>query len=115
LLAEVFEDGRETMVGEARYVIDQHDPTTCEFALVVADHWQRCGIGDVLLGQLEYEAQTSGVRCMLADTLNDNKAMRGLAANRGYTIRANPKDARLVKLEKQLSAQMAENIQQTIA
>ena len=107
LLAEVFEDGRKTMVGEARYVIDQHDPTTCEFALVVTDHWQRCGIGGALLRQLEHEAGTSGVQCMLADTLYDNKAMRGLAANRGYTIRANPKDARLVKLKKQFNARMA--------
>ena len=30
LLAEVFEDRNETMVGEARYVIDEHDPATCE-------------------------------------------------------------------------------------
>jgi acetyltransferase len=26
LLAEVFEDGREIMIGEARYVVDEYDP-----------------------------------------------------------------------------------------
>src|SRR5690348_11370012 len=39
LLAEVFENGREIMVGEARYVVNEHDPATCEFALAVADDW----------------------------------------------------------------------------
>jgi hypothetical protein len=37
-------------------------------------------------------------------TLYDNKAMRGLAASSGYAIGANREDARLVKLEKRLSA-----------
>ena len=107
LLAEVFEDGSETMVGEARFVIDEHDPATCEFAIAVADNWQRCGIGRALLAQLEREAAASGIRRMLADTLYDNKAMRGLAASSGYAIGANREDARLVKLEKQLSARTA--------
>jgi acetyltransferase len=104
LLAEVFEDNSETMVGEARYVIDEHDSATCEFALAVADDWQRWGIGRALLTQLEREAAASGIRSMLADTLYDNKAMRGLATSSGYTIRANREDARLIKLEKKLSA-----------
>jgi acetyltransferase len=104
LLAEVFEDRRETMVGEARYVVDQHDSATCEFAMAIADNWQRCGIGRALLTQLEHEAAASGIRRMLADTLYDNKAMRGLAASCGFAMRANREDARLVKLEKQLSA-----------
>jgi acetyltransferase len=116
LLAEVFEDRRETMVGEARYVIDQHDSAACEFALVVADHWQRCGIGRALLSLLEREAVASGLQRMLADTLYDNKAMRGLAASHGYTMRANREDARLVKLEKQLITQAApRNVQQFAA
>lgn len=116
LLAEVFEERRESMVGEARYVVDQHDAATCEFALVVADHWQRCGIGRALLTQLEREAAASGLKRMLADTLYDNKAMRGLAASRGYALRANREDARLVKLEKQLSHPAAlRNVQQFAA
>ena len=113
LLAEVFEDGREIMIGEARYVVEQHDSPTCEFALVVADHWQRCGIGRALLTQLERDAAASGLTRMLADTLYDNKAMRGLAASRGYAMRTNREDARLVRLEKQLSARTpSRNVQQ---
>jgi acetyltransferase len=103
LLAEVVKDRSETMVGEARYVIDEHDSATCEFAIAVADNWQGCGIGRALLTRLEREAAASGIRRMIADTLYDNKAMRGLAASSGYAVRANREDARLVKLEKQLS------------
>ena len=52
----------------------------------------------------EREAAASGIRRMLGDTLYGNKAMLRLAASSGYAVRANPDDARLVKLEKQLSA-----------
>ena len=116
LLAEVFDDGREIMIGEARYVVNKHDPAACEFALPVADDWQACGIGRALLSRLEREAAASGIRRMLADTLYDNKAMRALAASSGYTVRANREDARLVKLEMQLSASPPPpNVQQLAA
>jgi hypothetical protein len=41
LLAEVFENGRETMIGEARYVVDARDPETCELAIAVANNGRR--------------------------------------------------------------------------
>jgi acetyltransferase len=47
LLAEVFKDGRGTMIGEARYVVDERDPATCEFAIAVADDWQTYGVARV--------------------------------------------------------------------
>ena len=115
LLAEVFDDGREIMIGEARYVLDEHDPATSEFALAVADDWQGRGIGRVLLARLEREAAASGIRRMLADTHYDNKAMRALAASSGYTVKANREDARLVRLEKQLSAVTPPKVQQLAA
>ena len=74
LLAEVFEDGRETMIGEARYVVDARDPETCEFAIAVADDWQAHGIARALLDRLERQAAASGIRRMVADTLITNKA-----------------------------------------
>ena len=107
LLAEVFVDQSEVMVGEARYVVDAHDPATCEFAIAVADDWQACGIGRALLPRLEREAAASGVRRMLADTLYDNKAMLRLAVRSGYALKTNRDDARLVRLEKKLSAAAA--------
>jgi acetyltransferase len=102
LLAEIFEGRQQTMIGEARYVIEEHDPTSCEFAIAVADAWQGCGIGNALLARLEREAAASGLRRMLADTLYDNKPMRALAARNGYALTMNHEDARLVRLEKKL-------------
>ena len=39
LVAEVFVDGRETVIAEARYV-RRADPTVAEFAVSVAEAWQ---------------------------------------------------------------------------
>jgi len=100
LLAEIFEGRQQTMIGEARYVIEEHDPTSCEFAIAVADDWQGHGIGNALLARLEREAAASGIRRMLADTLYDNKPMRALAARNGYAVTMNHE--RLVRLEKKL-------------
>jgi GNAT superfamily N-acetyltransferase len=103
LLAEVFQDGREIMIGEARYVIDQHDPATCEFAIAVADEWQAHGIAGALLDRLEREAAISGLTRMVADTLISNTEMRGLAWSAGYAVTASPEDVTLMRLEKRLA------------
>jgi acetyltransferase len=103
LLAEVFnEAGHETMIGEARYVVEKHDPTTCEFALAVADDWRASGIGRSLLERLEQQAAASGIHRMVADTLITNKAMQRLAARTGYAISARRGDVGLARLEKAL-------------
>lgn len=104
LLAEVFEEGRETMIGEARYVVDERDPATCEFAIAVADDWQAYGIARALLDRLERQAAASGIRRMVADTLISNEAMLGLARSAGYAIRASREDAELARLEKALAS-----------
>jgi acetyltransferase len=103
LLAEVFEDGRETMIGEARYVVDDRDPETCEFAVSVADDWQARGVALALLDRLERQAAASDIRHMVADTLSTNRAMIQLAARTGYVVDANREDASLARLEKCLT------------
>lgn len=106
LLAEVFDEGgHETMIGEARYIVDERDPTTCEFAIAVADAWQAYGIARALLARLERQAAVSGIRRMVADTLITNRAMQRLAARAGYAIRVSPEDAGLATLEKVLAGQ----------
>jgi GNAT superfamily N-acetyltransferase len=104
LLAEVFEDGKEIMIGEARYVIDQNDPATCEFAIAVSDEWRAHGIARALLDRLEHEAAASGVTRMIADTLLSNQPMLGFAWRAGYTVTTNTDDPSLARLEKRLSA-----------
>jgi acetyltransferase len=107
LLAEVVEDGRETMIGEARYVVDERDPAACEFALAVADEWQARGIGRALLERLERQAAACGIRRMVADTLLVNTRVMGLAARSGYEVRANLADAALARLQKNLPSSAA--------
>src|SRR6185295_9972981 len=51
LVAEVFADGRETVVAEARYVRGA-DPTVAEFAISVAEAWQGKRLARLLLGKL---------------------------------------------------------------
>jgi acetyltransferase len=104
LLAEVLDGGRKTMIGEARYVVDDRDPTSCEFAVAVADAWQASGIARALLDRLERQAAASGIRRMVADTLLTNGAMIGLARRIGYAVRLNGEDAELARLEKHLNS-----------
>ena len=103
LLAEVFVGGHQTMIGEARYIVDPCDPITCEFAIAVADDWQFHGLARVLLEQLERQAVASGVRRMVADTFLANRAMIALAAQAGYVVRASREDTMLARLEKCLA------------
>ena len=104
LLAEVYDEtGQQTMVGEARYVVDQADPTVSEFAICVADEWQAHGIARALLERLEQQAFAAGIRKLVADTLTANEPMQALAARAGYSISASREDFELVRLEKVLA------------
>ena len=107
LLAEVFESGRETMIGEARYVVDARDPQTCEFAIAVADNWQASGMARALLDRLERQAAASGIRSMVADTLLTNAAMISFARRLGYTVTLSREDPELARLEKHLNPSAA--------
>jgi GNAT superfamily N-acetyltransferase len=107
LLAEVVEGGRESMVGEARYVADKRRADTCELAIAVADGWRGSGLAGVLLDRLERQAATAGFRRMVADTLISNGAMLGLARRAGYAVTASPDDPTLARLEKCLAPQPA--------
>jgi acetyltransferase len=106
-LAEVFEEWRETMIGEARYVVDARDAETCEFAISVADDWQAHGIARSLLDRLERQAAASGIRRMVADTLITNKGMLQLAARAGYLVDVSCQDRSLARLEKRLTVSPA--------
>jgi acetyltransferase len=104
LLAEVFEAGGERMLGEARYVVEPHEPTACAFAIAVADDWHGTGLAGVLLERLEQQAASCGILRMTAETLSGNRPMLGLAARAGYTIALSPGDDGVVHLQKSLLA-----------
>lgn len=70
-------------IGRLNRVRDAHD---AELALLVADRWQRRGIGGRLLVALISVARREGIRRIVADFLADNHAMRHLCERNGFDI-----------------------------
>jgi GNAT superfamily N-acetyltransferase len=94
------------MIAEAIHVLEP-ESARCEFALSVADAWQRRGLGTLLLRLIECRAQLIGARHLFGDVLRDNAAMKGLARKRGFSLRAPVADARLVETVKDLALPQA--------
>jgi acetyltransferase len=103
LIAESFEGALPVAVGEARYAVDASSET-CEFAVVVAEGWQRQGIARRLLASLMLHARAAGLQHMEGDVLATNHAMLALAASLGFEHERHPEDARLVRTRIALAA-----------
>jgi len=101
VLAVMTADGRETVVGEARYGFDAAT-ASFEFGISIDDRWQGQGIGKVLLGNLECRAAALGAVRMFGDTLRSNAAMIGLARKSDCAFARNPDDWKLVRFEKRI-------------
>jgi len=104
---------REIQVAEARWVRREPPDATdvADFALVVADDWQRAGLGARLLGFLADSAAAQGIRRLSGDVLADNEEMRRLLKRCGWRQARDRFDARLVvahlDLEKAAGARRA--------
>jgi len=81
----------ETEVGVARYVTNP-DGSSCEFAIVVADDWQRRGLGRRLMTQLIEVARARGLARMVGHILATNRSMLTLAASLGFAVGESPDD-----------------------
>ena len=103
LVAEVFMDGREIVIAEARYV-RKPDRTSAEFAVSVGEPWQGRGLARLLLGKLACRAAAGGVERMVGETLASNARMLALARKAGFTIRPSSEVRGLMLLEKALPA-----------
>jgi acetyltransferase len=101
LIAVNERDGTETQVGVARYVVGG-DGTTCEFAIAIADDWQRKGLGTLLLQALMSAARAAGVRVMHGDVLAGNQRMLQLTARLGFRARFDAGDPRQMRIEASL-------------
>jgi len=103
VLATVTTDGRETIVGEARYGFEA-ESGRFEFGISVDDLWHGQGIGAALIGNLECRAAALGAHVMFGDTLRSNEAMISLARKIGYTFMRHPDDWKLVRFEKPIDS-----------
>ena len=103
LAATVMLEGRETLIGVARYVRDAA-AAACEFALVVADAWQGHGVGKRLLEALIHAARRHGIGRMNGYVLSLNRPMLGLAIRFGFRPQRVPGDATLTEVRLELAA-----------
>ena len=102
LVAEVFADGRETVIAEARYA--RLPEQAAEFAVSVAEPWQGKGLASRMLAKLACRAAADGVERIVGETLGTNGRMLSLARKAGFTIRQSPDVRGLMLLEKVLNA-----------
>jgi len=92
----------EKEVGVARYVTNP-DGTSCEFAIVVADEWQRVGLGRYMMAQLIEVARARGLSGMSGEILASNRGMLKLAGQMGFDIGQSPVDPALRRATLSLS------------
>jgi acetyltransferase len=101
LVAETFIDGRETIIGEARFV-RAADSLSAEVSVSVAEPWQHRGLATLMLTTLECRAAAIGVRRIVAETLVTNKKMLSLARKIGYVHTESLGAPGVLRLEKKL-------------
>jgi len=77
-------DARRDVIGMAQCV--GTGDAEAEFALVVADQWQRQGIGTALCEAIFQHARKSGLARLGGFVLTDNRAMLGFAAKLGFSM-----------------------------
>ena len=94
-------DGVEQFVGVGRYVVDGAT-NSADVALVLADAWQGQGLGRRLLDTLLEHARTAGLREAAGVVLATNKAMLRLARSMGFAVSAEPGDATVVRIRRDL-------------
>ena len=107
VVATVLIDGREAIVGEARYAFDS-DTAAIEFGLSIDDRWQGHGIGKALLKNIECRAASFGATRLFGDTLRSNEAMIGLARKAGYVFANTPGDWKLTRFQKDIPVEPQE-------
>lgn len=96
LIATTTVDGRERQIGVARYV--KVSESEAEFAIVLADAWQRRGLGAKLLATLISTARYRGVRRLVGTTFSENSGMLALARRLDFTLARHPDTATVTTL-----------------
>jgi acetyltransferase len=88
--------------GVVRYTRDA-DGTSCEFGLVVEDAWHGRGLGSALMHAIEDCARERGLQLIYGLVLAENEQMLRLLRARGYTMRPDPLDPGVHRLELRLA------------
>jgi acetyltransferase len=100
-VALVATDGAD-IVGEGRFVALDDDGRG-EFAIAVADEWQRQGVGARILGALVAAARRASLSALHGEVLKSNTAMLRFMQSAGFRLRSCPGDATLAIAERELA------------
>jgi L-amino acid N-acyltransferase YncA len=100
LVAESREQGVEAFIGEASYGFDRMSGSG-EFAISVADRFQRRGLGSALLCALQSRAVSLGYLDLFGETFKANDEMKNLARRAGFEM-SRSLDWRAVRFDKRL-------------
>jgi acetyltransferase len=101
LVAVTLGDRGETEIAVARYIVAA-DNTSCEFAVVVANAWQRRGVGVLLMDALMDAARQRGLEIMFGEVLASNHKMLDMARRLGFNVSHDASDSRLMRVEARL-------------
>jgi len=88
IIAETDIRGKKTTIGVARLIENVLDETA-EFAIVVADDWQRKGLGTKLTANMIRIAKLRKLKKIYLNFLKDNVAIRLLVQKEGFAITEN--------------------------
>ena len=77
--------GPPVMMGVGRLVMSP-ERDSAEFAVIVADRWQRAGLGMKLIEQVIEIAKENGVGTLFGEVLAENRPMLGLVKKMGFNI-----------------------------
>jgi len=101
LVVEWREAGCDAIIGEASYGFDRESGYG-EFATSVGDHFQRHGLGSLLICALQSRAVSLGYLDLFGETLKTNNEMKRLAQRAGFAFSRSP-DWRAVRFAKRLA------------
>ena len=106
LIATVAFAGSETPVGVGRYARIA-EGSTAEIAVTIADAWQGCGLGRLLLERVIDAARRNEVRRLTGDVLAANARMLALARRFGFRIEPHPEGGVLRRVVKDLDDELS--------
>lgn len=104
LLAEARIGGAQRQVAEARWVRRNDEPEVADFAIVVADDWQRVGLGAHLMRLLRRSAVDAGIARLAGDILLDNLPMRAWLRRSGWRFKLDSVEPDVIGAELELAA-----------
>jgi acetyltransferase len=98
IVAEYNAGGKRRIVGVARLIVAP-DGQTGEYAILIADDFQRKGLGLKISDMLIGFAQEKGLASIQGTMLSDNTGMAALANEIGFTVQALSADESHIELK----------------